>query len=167
MKQNTFHPTVIRGENSFCVYLPEWNVSGEGRTLQEAWAQYEERIQEAQERAGKFGLATSSPESWPTIRNFSVLRDLSLFFTKIATAAFAVVLVGILLLPHITAALKSQINPLPEGTFKRLAIETPAKLNEKFDRLSPEEQQQLIHQWGKLWKRTAPFREIFNGDKSR
>ena len=155
------NPVIIKKENVFCVYLPEWNVGAEGKTLDEAYSAFELKLTEMRQQSDKFGLATVSPDSYPKMRNQGLLREISVFFIKVGTATFAILLVAILLLPHIGAAVRSQISPIPEGRMKKIAVEIPTKINAKFDNLSPDEERELIKQWSKLWKRTEPYRKIF------
>lgn len=155
-----FHPMILRRDDGFCVYLPEWNVSGEGVSLEEAFQQYELNKKAVELRAAKYGLATLSLEPYPALKRTAILRDLGMFFLKVATSAFAVILVVILLLPHIGAAFRHQISALVPAEFREYkywAIQLPTQLNARLDRLKPEEEQKMRDEWNRLLGRTAPI----------
>ncbi len=161
MPHDKFRPEIICRDDSFCVHLPEWNISGEGRTLEEAYRHFEAQKNAMQERAKKFALAEFSPEPYPPIKRKRVLQELGLFFAKTVTLVFAVVFTLILLLPHIGAAVRNQIAPRAVGTLNHWALDFPKKINARLDRVTPEEQRQMMDQWERLLKRTAPIRTLF------
>lgn len=157
---NDFHPMILRRDDSFCVYLPEWNVSGEGASLAEAFQQYELNKKAVELRAAKYGLATIVPEPYPALKRAVILQDLGLFFLKVATSTFAVVLVVVLLLPNIGAAFRHQVRELVPAEFKEYkywAIQLPTQMNARLDRLKPEEEKQMNDEWNRLLGRTAPI----------
>ncbi len=160
MAQNNFHPLIIQKDDSFCIFLPEWNIAGEGKTLEDAFRQFEMQKQSLQMRSAKYQLATISTEPYPALKRGKILQDLTLFFMKTVMATFAVILIGILLLPHIGAAVRNQIFPTSEGILNRWAIDFPTKLNNRLNRITPEEEEKMREQWSKLLKRTAPMREL-------
>jgi hypothetical protein len=156
-----FHPIILQRDNSFCVYLPEWKVSGEGASLDEAFQQYELNKRAAESRFAKFGLATVTPDPYPTLKRGAILQDLGLFFVKVASSAFAVILVVVLLLPNIGAAFGAGFRHQFRGLFpsefgepKFWAIRLPSELNARLDRLKPEEQEQMRDEWNRLLGRT-------------
>lgn len=153
-----FHPIIVQKENSFCVYLPEWNVSGEGPSLEEAFRQYERNKEAVESCSKKYGLAAVSPDPYPTLKRVAIFQELGLFFVKVATCAFAVILVIVLLLPNIGAAVRNQVNTLVPAEFLAYsfwAIEFPSQINERLDRLEPEKQKKMLSEWSKLLERTA------------
>ena len=152
-----FYPIIVQRRGNFCVYLPEWKISGEGATLEEAFRQYEVNKKATEERLAKFELATVTPEPYPTIKMTAVLQDLILYLVKAASSAFVVILVVVLLLPNIGAALKHQIRGLVPLEPKFWAIQFPSQLNARLDRLKPEEEEQMRNEWNRLLERTLPI----------
>ena len=170
MAEHDFHPVIINKNNMFCVYLPEWNLSGEGKTLEQAYQEFEGQKKAFLSRSEKYSLATISPEPYPTLKRAKLYHELVLFFIKVATAAFAIIFVGILLLPHIGAAVRNQILPSLDNPLNRIVIDLPTKINERLDRITPEEKEKIKEQWEKLFKRTAPVREMIDasfGDQKK
>ncbi len=159
MSQRSFNPEILRKDGAFCVFLPEWNLGAEAATLEEAYRKFEEQRLAMETRAQKFGLSDVSPEPYPAARRRGLLEELGVFFLKTATLTFAVIFVGILLLPHIGAAVRNQVAPTAMGKLNQWALDFPAKLNARLDRVTPEEQQQMLEQWGKLLRRSAAARE--------
>lgn len=154
-----FHPIIVRKDDGFCVYLPEWRISGEGASLEEAFRQYELNKKAVELRSAKFELATVTPEPYPVLRRAAILQDLSLFFVKAAASAFAVILVVVLLLPNIGAAFRHQVRELLPSEFRDprfWAIQLPSKLNARLDQFKPEDEEQMRNEWSRLLERTAP-----------
>lgn len=152
-----FHPIIIRRNDGFCVYLPEWRLSGEGSSLEEAYRQFEIDKKAFEARDLKYGLSAVTPEPYPTFKKKALLQELSLSFAKAATGMGAAILVAILLLPNIGAAFRNQAKAfLPaemrEPTF--WIIQFPAKVNAQLDRLQPAEADQMQREWGRLIERT-------------
>ena len=159
-KASSFYPFIIRKGERFCVYLPEWGLSGEGDSLEEAYRQFELNKMAFEERAAKFGLATVSPDPYPVLRKGDVLRELTLFFMKTATAVIAVILVVVLLLPNVSAAFRHQVTTLVSTELKDprfWAIQLPSRINERLDRLDHEEEEKMLSEWNKLILRTTPL----------
>lgn len=157
-----FNPIIIRKNDGFCVYLPEWKIGGEGASLEEAYLQFEANKKTVELRAEKFGLANLTPDPYPTLKNKSFYHELALSFVKSAIGVFATVLVIILLLPNIGAAVGYQIkNIIPSELRdpKFWAIQFPSQVNAKLDRLTPEEEEQMRREWNRLLVRTAPMLE--------
>ena len=160
-----FHPLIIRKQDSFCVYLPEWKVSGVGRSLEEAYQQFEQNLRSVEAHATEFGLAALTPEPYPVLKKAVVLQDLALFFVKVASTAFIVILLVVLLLPNIAAALRHNLKEvLPKEIIpaelkdpKYWALQFPAQMNARLDRLKPEEEEQMRNEWNKLLGRTVPI----------
>lgn len=160
MDNSEFRPEIIHREGMYCVYLPEWNLSADGKTLDEAYQKFEVQRKSIQERAKKFGLAEFPPEPFPKIRSLNLYQELGLFFAKVATFTFAVLFVLILLLPHIGAAVKNQLAPTAIGKLNHWALDFPTKLNARLDRVTPEEKEKMIEQWKKLINRTTAVKNI-------
>lgn len=160
-----FHPVIIRKKDSFCVYLPEWKVSGAGSSLEEAYQQFERNVKAVEAHAAEFGLSALTPEPYPVLKKGAVLQDLTLFFVKVASSAFIVVLLVVLLLPNIAAALRHNLREmLPKEIIsaelkdpRYWAIQFPSQMNERLDRLKPEEEEQMRNEWNKLLGRTVPI----------
>lgn len=152
-----FHPIIVQRDGRFCVYLPEWRISGEGQSLEEAYRQYELNKHELEARSAKFELATVTPDPFPTVKKGVILHDLGLFFVKSAFSAFAVILVVVLLLPNIGAAFRHQVRELLPLDPKFWAIQVPSQLNARLDQLKPEEEDQMRNEWNRLLERTAPI----------
>lgn len=159
-----FHPMIIRKKDCFCVYLPEWKVSGAGASLEEAYRQFELNLKTVEAHAAEFGLSALTPEPYPLLRKSAVLQELALFFVKVASSAFIVILLVVLLLPNIAAALRhnlkemlpKEIIPIELKDPKYWAIQFPEQMNARLDRLKPEEEEQMRKEWNKLLGRTVP-----------
>ena len=157
-----FHPLIIRKDGSFCVYLPEWKVSGVGPTLEEAYREFEQNTKAVEAHAAKFGLSALTPEPYPVLRKAVVLQELKLFFIKVASAAFTVILLVVLLLPNITSALRHNLKEmLPKEIIpvelldpKYWALQFPAQMNAGLDKLKPEEEEKMRDDWNRLLGRT-------------
>lgn len=167
-----FYPIIIRKNDGFCVYLPEWKISGEGASLEDAYLQFEANKKTIELRAEKFGLATLTPDPYPTLKNKSFYQELTLSFVKSAISVFATVLVIILLLPNIGAAIGYQIKNIVPSELRNpkfWAIQFPSQVNAKLDRLTPEEEEQMRREWNRLLVRTAPMLEPLGGttDKTK
>lgn len=155
-----FYPIIIRKNDGFCVYLPEWKVSGEGVSLEDAYQQFETNKKTVELRAEKYGLATLTPDPYPMLKKKWFYQELALSFVKSAISVFATVLVIILLLPNIGAAVGYQIKNLIPTEFrdpKFWAIQFPSQVNARLDRLAPEEEEKMRNEWNRLLVRTAPM----------
>jgi len=155
-----FHPIIIRRNGGFCVYLPEWKISGEGGTLEAAYEQFEANKKALELRAEKYGLATLTTDPYPTLKRKTFYQELALSFVKSAISVFATVLVIVLLLPNIGAAVGYQIKNIIPAELrdpKFWAIQFPSQVNAKFDRLTPEEEEQMRREWNRLLVRTGPI----------
>lgn len=159
-KAGGFHPLIYRKGEDFCVYLPEWKVSGVGASLDEAYIQYERNLEMVRDRSAEFGLGDLSPEPNPIFKRREVLHELSLFFLKVASTAFIVILTVVLLLPNISAAFRHNLQAIWSAEMKDpkyWALQVPEKLNAKLDRLSPEEEEKIRNEWGRLTGRILPI----------
>lgn len=160
-----FHPFILRKEDSFCVYLPEWKVSGVGPSLEEAYQQFEKNCRAVEAHAEEFGLAALTPDAYPVLKRRAVLQDLGLFFVKVASSAFIVIVLVVLLLPNISAALRHNLKEmLPKEIIsaelkdpKYWAVQFPAQMNARLDRLKPEEEEQMRNEWNRFLGRTVPI----------
>jgi hypothetical protein len=65
-KIKEFNPLIIHNRNGYCVYLPEWRISGTGNSLDEAYRKFEQNFKAIEEHAEMFGLATLTPEPYWT-----------------------------------------------------------------------------------------------------
>jgi hypothetical protein len=161
---SNMHPTIIHNENGYCVYLPEWRVSGIGNNLEEAYKQFQKNLQLIQENRTKFGLASLTPESYPVIKNGEIRRDLVLFFSKVAASVFIVVAVIIALLPMINAAIKNTLSHSVQGLIsaeskdpKYWALKFPNDINARLDSMLPEDREKMLKEWNQLITRTSPL----------
>ena len=151
-----FYPIIIRKNDSFCVYLPEWKLSGEGATLDEAYQQFEANKRAVELRGEKYGLAFLTPEAYPTMKKKSFYQELALSFLKSSISVFAIVLIVVLLLPNLGAVFGHQIKniiPADVRNPKFWAIEFPAKVNARLDALAPEDEERIRREWGRLLDR--------------
>jgi len=142
------------------VYLPEWKVSGVGQSLEEAYLQYEKNFKGVREHGEKFGLSYLTSEPYPSLKRSDILQELILFFIKVASTAFIVILLFILLLPNITASLRHNIKeiiPVEWKDPKYWALQFPAQINARLDGLEPEEEKKMQNEWDKLIERTSPI----------
>ena len=113
----------------------------------------------------EFGLPALTPEPYPVLKRAAVLQELKLFFIKTAASAFIVILLVVLLLPNIAAAIRHNLKEmLPEKIIpielmdpKYWALEFPAQMNARLDRLKPEEEDKMRNEWSKLLGRTVPI----------
>jgi hypothetical protein len=156
---NEFHPIIIGRENGFCVHLPELNISGEGKTVEEAYRQFEINRATFEQRNKTYGLATVGPQPYSPVRKPVLWQELSLFFTKTVVAAAAVLIVVVLLLPNIGAAARYQINALVPASLKDpmfWMVQFPTKVNGRLDRMEPADAAQMNKEWGKLIDRSTP-----------
>lgn len=161
----SFHPMILRNQNGFCVYLPEWKISGVGESLEDAYLQFEQKIKAAKADAAEFGLAALTSEPYPVLTKAAVLQDLMLFFVKVASSSFIVILLVVLLLPNIAAAFRHNIKEMfPKEIIpaelkdpRYWAVQFPEQMNARLDRLKPEEEAQMRNEWNKLLGRTAPI----------
>lgn len=160
-----FNPVILRKDGRFCVYLPEWRLSGTGDSLEDAYRDYEQKARAAERHATEFGLSALTPEPYPSLKRGAVLHELGMFFAKVATGAFAVILLVVLLLPNISAAIRHNLKEMiPKEIFsaelkdpRYWAIQFPAQMNARLDRLKPEEEEQMRNEWNKLLGRTVPI----------
>jgi|GEM_PF-3826632 len=155
-----FHPVIVRKDDSFCVYLPEWKVSGVGPSLEEAYQQFEYNFETIEAHAFEFGLSALTPEPYPTLKRGAVLQELTLFLVKVASSAFIVILLVVLLLPNISAALRhnlKEIIPVELKDPKYWALQFPEQMNARLDRLKPEEEKKMRNEWSRLLGRTVPI----------
>lgn len=160
-----FHPLIVRQANGFCVYLPEWRVSGAGQSLEDAYRDFEDKMAAAERNTAEFGLLALSPEPYPTIKKRAVLHELVLFWIKVGSAALIAILSVVLLLPNISAALRHNLKEIiPKEIFsaelkdpRYWAIQFPSQINARLDRLKPEEEEQMRIEWNRLLGRTVPI----------
>ena len=162
IESREFHPLIIRKDGSFCVYLPEWKVSGVGPTLEEAYRKFEQKFEDVEAHAAEFGLPALTPEPYPVLKRAAVFQELKLFFIKVTSAAFTVIFLVIILLPNITSALRHNLKEmLPKEIIpvelldpKYWALRFPAQMNAGLDKLEPEEEEKMRNDWNRLLGRT-------------
>ena len=160
-----FYPLIIHNNNGYCVYLPEWRISGTGISLDEAYRKFEQNFKAIEEHAEMFGLATLTPEPYPQLKKRAILQDLALFYIKVASSALIVILSIVLLLPNISAAVRNslkemlpkEIIPIEMKDPKYWALRFPEEINTKMDKLKPEEEKIMKKEWNKLLNRTLPI----------
>lgn len=160
-----FHPLILRKDDSFCVYLPEWKVSGVGFSLEEAYEQFEQNCKTVEAHATEFGLSALTPEPYPVLKKGEVLQELTLFFVKVASSAFIIILLVVLLMPNIAAALRHNLKeispmdiiPVELRDPKYWALQFPAQMNARLDGLEPEQEEKMRNEWSKLLRRTVPI----------
>jgi len=155
---NGFHPIIIGRDDGFCVHLAELNVSGEGKTVEEAYRAYTANLVAFEQRRSTYGLATVGPQYAP-VRKAALWRELSLFFTKTAIAAAAVIIVVVVLLPNIGAAVRHQVSAMVPATLKDplyWMVQFPTKVNGRLDRMAPADAEQMNKEWSKLIDRSTP-----------
>ncbi len=153
------HPFIIAADGGFCVHLPEWNVSGEGTTVEEAYRNFEINRAAFEQRSQKYGLSSATASSYAIVRKPLFWQELSLFFMKTGVAAAAVIIVVVLLLPNLGAAVRHQVEALVPATLKDplfWAVQLPTKINGRFDRMEPADREQMNREWNKLIDRSAP-----------
>jgi len=160
-----FHPLIVRQAKGFCVYLPEWRVSGSGPSLEEAYRDFEDKMAAAERNTAEFGLQALTPEAYPTIKKRALLQELVLFWIKVGSTAFIAIVSVVLLLPNISAALRHNLKEIiPKEFFspelkdpRYWAIQFPSQINARLDRLKPEEEDQMRNEWNRLLGRTVPI----------
>lgn len=154
----TFHPVIIRRDDGFCVHLAELNISGEGKTVEEAYRAFADNLAVFEQRRKKYGLPTAEPRYTP-MRKPALWRELLVFFTKTAVAAAAVVVVVVLLLPNLGAAVRHQASAMLPATLKDplyWMVQFPTKVNGRLDRMEPADAAQMNKEWSKLIERSTP-----------
>jgi hypothetical protein len=156
--ESEYKPIIIQEGNRFCVYLPEKKISGEGESLDDAYNEYLANLRNNETLSKKYGLATISQEPYPSIRYREIVRELIIFWLKICSASAIIILTLVLFLPNIRAAVEHQVS----ASYRYWALELPQELNNKFDRLKPEEEFQMSVEWRKLLERA---REIVVDEK--
>ena len=164
VETTNFHPVILSQGGRYCVYLAEWNIAGEGDTVDEAYAQFKHKFEAFRLRSAKFDLATVSPDPYPVSPKRGLLIELSLFFAKVLMGALATVVVFVVLLPNIGAAFRNQVTSLvaPEYKDPRFwAIQLPSQVNARLDRLDPGEQEKMLNEWNHLFERTTPLWKPF------
>jgi hypothetical protein len=161
-RSTNFHPTIIQNENGYCVYLSEWRVAGVGETLDAAYKQFQENLQLIQLNNSKFGIAYLTPESYPTIKNGDVRKDLMLFLIKVAASVIVSIALFIALLPMINAALKNTLKQSTQGIIsaesrdpRYWALKFPTDINARLDAMTPEEREKMFKEWNQLIIRTS------------
>ncbi len=160
-----FHPLIVRKADGFCVYLPEWRVSGVGPSLEDAYRDFENKMAAAELNATEFGLQALTPKAYPSLKKSAILQELVLFWIKVGSTAFIAILSIVLLLPNISAALRHNLKEIiPKEIFspefkdpRYWAIQFPSQMNARLDRLKPEEEAQMRNEWNKLLGRTVPI----------
>jgi hypothetical protein len=163
-KIKEFYPLIIHNSNGYCVYLPEWRISGTGNSLDEAYRKFEQNFKAIEEHAEMFGLATLTPEPYPQLKRSVILQDLALFYIKVASSALIVILSIVLLMPNISAAVRNslkemlpkEIIPIEMKDPRYWAHQFPEQMNNRLDRLTPEEEEKMRTEWSKLLSRTVP-----------
>jgi hypothetical protein len=156
---NGSHPIIIGRDNGFCVHLPELNVSGEGKTVEEAYREFTANLAAFKQLSKNYGLGTIGLQYAP-VRKTALWRELSLFFTKTAVAAAAVIIVVVLLLPNIGAAVRHQVSAMVPATLKDplfWMVQFPTKVNGRLDRMEPADSAQMNKEWSKLLDRSMPI----------
>jgi len=159
-----FHPLIVRNDDSFCVYLPEWRVIGVGSSLEEAYREFEEKCGIIEAHCKEFGLSAFTPEAYPVLAKGAFLSEFMLFFLKAVTGVFVAILLVVLLLPNISAALRHSIEEiLPKEVIltklkdpRYWALQFPTEVNARLDQINPEDEEKMRIEWGKLLSRTVP-----------
>ena len=153
-----YSPAIIAGANGFCVHLAELNISGEGTTVGEAYRRFTENLAAYEQRSKVYGVAAVGSTYTP-MRKLVLWQELSLFFTKTALAATAVIVVAVLLLPNIGAAVRYQASAMVPATLKDplyWMVQFPTKVNRRLDRMEPADAAQMNSEWNKLIDRSTP-----------
>ena len=91
---NKFQPIVVEQDGEFCVYLPELDISGEGRTIESAYEEYRKQLKNIEERQKKFGLANLVTEPYPPKRNRLLFKELGLFWLKALSGSILFIFVS-------------------------------------------------------------------------
>ena len=151
-----FHPLIIRNNDSFCVYLPEWKVSGTGRSLDAAYLQFMNNMKAVANQNETFGLSALTPDPYPTLTKRAVIHDLSLFLVKIAASALILIFLIVILLPNLSASFHHAIKGVIKDP-KYWALDFPAKVNARLDSITPELEEKMIRDWKTLIERIAPI----------
>ena len=165
IEEKGFYPLIIQKKDSYCVYLPEWQLSGVGSTLEEAYTQFQQKFYEIKQHADEFGLSTLTQEPFPVLKWPRIFQELAIFYLKVASSAFIVILMIVLLLPNISAAVRNSIRemmpkeiiPIEMKDPRYWAYQFPEQVNNRLDRLTPEEEQKMRTEWNKLLNRSLPL----------
>lgn len=159
----SFAPVLLTREGEFCFYLAEKNVAGTGATIEEAYAQYEMTLQELEVKQKKYGFIVGIEDPHPTKRYSSLLQDLLIFGIKVVLGVSLAIYLTIAALPVITVSIEHQISNLEEIITHRIPeklfserfwlFELPQRLNDKFEDLTPSDQETLRKEWETLFER--------------
>ena len=161
---NNFNPLIVRNKDSYCVYLPEWRISGVGVTLDEAYEDYRKKFNKVFDDFNRFGLSNLTPEPYPNIKNGEIKRSLTLFLAKVTLSVVIIALTLTALLPIMRAALndalRNSANSLISAESKDpryWALKFPADINEKLNKISEEDRNKMFKEWNELLIRTSPL----------
>jgi hypothetical protein len=159
-----FNPIIIKNKNGFCIFLPEWKISGAGATLEDAYFEYNQSLKEKEDSFNKFGLATLSAEPYPNLKNADIRRDLILFLSKVALSTIIIIAVFIALLPIMRAALRDALTQSTQALIsaesrdpRYWALKFPTDINAKLNRMSPEDREKMLKEWNELLTQTSPL----------
>jgi len=151
-----FHPLIIRNNGSFCVYLPEWKVSGTGGTLDAAYLQFMNNMKAVANQNEKFGLSALTPDPYPMLTKRAVIPDLSLFLAKVAASALILIFLIVILLPNLSASFHHAIKGVIKDPWY-WAIDFPSKANDRLDSITPKVEEKMIRDWKTLIERIVPI----------
>lgn len=159
-----FNPLILKKNNSFCVYLPEWKISGVGLTLEDAYNEYSKNLKSTCDHFNKFGLSNLTSEPYPKIKNREIKRELTIFLSKVFLSSIVIVMIAVALMPIMSAALKDALKKTSDGLIsaelrdpRYWAVKFPSDINEKLDRMSEEERKKMLAEWNELLTRTSPL----------
>ena len=151
-----YQPIIIRINSRFCIFLPELNIKAIGNTIEEAYEQYEKKLQEENQLNADLDINALISEPYPTLKHKKLLHELAFFSVKVTISIFSFILVVVLLLPNISAAINHSIReaiPIELRDPRYWALKFPEQINARLERLKPEEQEQIGEQWAKLKER--------------
>jgi len=161
--QQSFRPIIIDNDDSFCVFLPEKDIVGEGPTLNEAYSNFREVLAQRTNQEARYELADYSNDPFPYHRKTFFLRELGTFWLKVSTGVALACFILVLLLPVMRTAIEHHVAKVAdtisnEISFNLLskkfwAINVPTRLNQQYSNLSAAELDQLKAEWQLLLTR--------------
>jgi len=175
--QQSLRPVIIDNDDSFCVFLPEKNVLGEGSTLEEAYCNFREVLAQRTNQEARYELADYSNDPIPHHKKTFFLRELGTFWLKVSTGIALACFIFVLLLPVIRTAIEHHATkvvntisadlPIELLSKKFWAITVPTQLNQNYSNLSAAERNQLKSEWGLLLTRITYLLSENNDSENR
>jgi len=175
--QQSYRPIIIHNDDSYCVFLPEKDIVGEGPTLTEAYSNFRQALAQRTNQEARYELADYSNDPFPYHRKTFFLRELGTFWLKVSTGIALACFILVLLLPVMRTAIEHHVAKvantisadIPVELFSKRfwAINIPTQLNRNYSNLSATELNQLKSEWGLLLTRITYLLSENDGPQNR